>query len=46
MSRSNSLLEKANQFDSNNSIKHEVAITLGALKDFRQNIGLLKTSEK
>lgn len=36
MSRSNSLLEKASQFDSNNSIKHEVAITLGALKDFRQ----------
>ena len=36
MSKNNSLLEKANAFDKNGSIKHEVEIEFGRLKELRQ----------
>jgi hypothetical protein len=36
MSKSNLLQEKADAFDKNSAIKHEVNIALGALKEFRQ----------
>ena len=36
MSRSNSMLEKANAFDKNGLIRHEVEIEFGRLKEFRQ----------
>jgi hypothetical protein len=36
MSRSNSMLEKANAFDKNGSIKREVEIEFGRLKELRQ----------